>query len=209
MTRLIFSPVLLDNPGNPDAAIDGTFIFQHKTPTSSWSDLNTLPLSKLKSDEWVKIHLKAAELLKLFEGLDSYYDLAYEHGLVRGTQEFIPAPRSRALRSLLMNEQQFNQAMLDEEVATALISGLIAWISGNERAVAAAKLDGISLEELQQFDAVLGLARLQRFCRELDENEANADEAYWQKTLEANGWAIAQVYAVPPMLIYGQVYVGG
>jgi hypothetical protein len=90
MTRLIFSPVLLDNPGNPDAAIDGTFIFQHKTPTSSWSDLNTLPLSKLKSDEWVKIHLKAAELLKLFEGLDSYYDLVYEHGLVRGTQEFIP-----------------------------------------------------------------------------------------------------------------------
>jgi hypothetical protein len=70
-------------------------------------------------------------------------------------------------------------------------------------------LDGISLDQLQQFDAVLGLARLQRFCRELDDNEDNADEGYWQKTLQSNGWAIAQVYAVPIMLIQSQVYVGG
>jgi len=208
-TRLIFRPVLLDNERNPDAPMDGTFIFQRKTPTSPWSDFTTLPLSKLKADEWVKIDLKAAELLTLFEGLDSYYDLMHEHGLVQGTKQFIPAPRTRALRSLVMNEARFHQALLDEEVASALIGGLITWIAGNERAVAAARLDGISLEELQQFDAVLGLARLQRFCRELDENEANSDEGYWQTTLEANGWAISQVYAVPVMLIHGQVYVGG
>jgi hypothetical protein len=43
----------------------------------------------------------------------------------------------------------------------------------------------------------------------LDENVDNPDERYWQRTLEANGWVIAQVYAVPIMLIDGQVYVGG
>ncbi len=68
---------------------------------------------------------------------------------------------------------------------------------------------GVSLDELQQFDAVLGLARLQRFCRELEENAENDDEGYWQNTLNSNGWAIAQVYAVPIMLIDQQVYVGG
>jgi hypothetical protein len=209
ITRLVFHPVFLDNPGNPEARMDGTFIFERKTPSGEWADATDLPLSKLKAGEWVKIDLRAAELLALFEGLDSYYDLVREHGLVQGTQKFIPAPRSRALRSLVTNENQFQQALQDEEAAGALLSGLIAWIAGNERAVAAARLDGISLDELQQFDAVLGLARLQRFCRELDANAPNADESYWQRTLQSNGWAIAQVYAVPIMLIQSQVYVGG
>ena len=208
-TRLIFRPVLLDNPRNPDAPMDGTFVFQHKAPRNPWADFTALPLSRLKADEWVKIDLKAAELLALFDGLDSYYALVREHGLVHGTREFIPAPRSRTLRSLVMNEQHFQQALRDDEVASALLGGLVTWIASNERAVAAARLDGISLEELQQFDAVLGLARLQRFCRELDDNEGNDDETYWQRTLQANGWAIAQIYAVPIMLIQSQVYVGG
>ena len=208
-TRLVFRPVLLDNPRNPDAPMDGAFVFQRKAPHSQWADFTALPLSKLKADEWVKIDLKAAELLVLFEGLDSYYALVREHGLVHGTQEFIPAPRSRALRSLVTNEHQLQQALRDDEVVSALLGGLITWIADNERAVAAARLDGISLDELQQFDAVLGLARLQRFCRELDDNQDNDNEGYWQRTLRTHGWVIAQVYAVPIMLIQSQVYVGG
>jgi hypothetical protein len=201
--------VLLDNPGNPEAPMDGAFIFQHKARSDQWTDFTALPLSKLKADEWVKIDLKASELLNLFEGLVSRYELVREYGVVQGTQEFIPAPRSSALRSLVMNEGQFQRALQDDELASTLLSGLIYWLTTNERAVAAARLDGISVVQLQQFDAVLGLARLQRFCRELDDNEDNADEGYWQNTLQSNGWAIAQVYAVPIMLIQDQVYVGG
>lgn len=209
MTRLIFRPVLLENPGNPDAPMDGAFIYQRKTQSSEWVDHSDLTLSQLRAEEWVKIDLKAAELLALFKGLDAYYSLVREHGVVSGTTEYIQAPRSQALRALIANEQDFHQALRDDELASALLGGLIAWIAGNERAVAAARLDGVSLDELQQFDAVLGLARLQRFCRELEENADNEDEGYWQRTLNSNGWAIAQVYAVPIMLIDQQVYVGG
>lgn len=208
-TRLIFRPVFLNNPGNPDAAMDGTFLFERKTPSGQWQDYTALPLSKLRAEEWIKIDLRAAELLALFDGLASYYDLVHEHGLVQGIKQFIPAPQSRALRELVKNESQFQNALQDEDVASALLGGLMTWIASNERAVAAARLDGISLDELQQFDAVLGLARLQRFCHELDENAHNADESYWQDTLQSNGWAIAQVYAVPIMMIQSQVYVGG
>ena len=105
MTRLIFRPVLLDNPGDPEAPMDGAFIFQRKTQSSEWIDHSDLPLSKLKAEEWVKIDLKAAELLTLFQGLDSYYQLVKDHGLVMGTQDFIPAPKSQALRTLIANEQ--------------------------------------------------------------------------------------------------------
>jgi len=189
--------------------MDGAFIYQRKTRSSGWTDHSDLTLSQLRAEEWVKIDLKAAELLALFKGLNAYYSLAREHGVVSGTTEYIQAPRSQALRALITNEQAFHQALWDDELASALLGGLIAWIAGNKRAVAAARLDGVSLDELQQFDAVLGLARLQRFCRELEENADNEDEGYWQRTLNSNGWAIAQLYAVPIMLIHQQVYVGG
>jgi len=189
--------------------MDGAFVFERKSPTGVWSDATNLPLSKLKAEEWVKIDLKASELLTLFEGLKAYYELVAEHGVPRGRAEYIPAPQSRALRALVLDNARFRSALRNEELASALLGGLIAWIAENERVVAAARFDGISLEDLQQFDAVLGLARLQRFCRELDDNMSNDDEAYWQRTLKSNGWAIAQVFAIPVLLIQSQVYVGG
>src|SRR5437879_4358811 len=97
-SRLIFRPVLLDNPHDRDAAIDGEFMFQRKTPKGAWEDFNELPLSKLKATEWVRLELKAAELLALFRGLKGYYRLVEEHGLGRGTSEYVPAPKSEVLR---------------------------------------------------------------------------------------------------------------
>ena len=80
--------------------MDGAFVFQRRASGREWSDFTRLPLSKLKADEWVKIDLKAAELLSLFQRLESYYALVREHGITPGTREFIPAPQSRALALL-------------------------------------------------------------------------------------------------------------
>jgi hypothetical protein len=208
-TRLVFRPVLLENTHNPEASMDGAFIFERKTPSSTWEEINELPLTRLRGGEGVKLDLKAAELQILFAGLRDYYDLVGEHGIPSGTRRFVRAPESQALMNLLANETKFRAALNDDELATALLQGLVAWIASNERAVAAARFDGISLEDLQQFDAVLGLARLQQFCRQIEENMGNGDEAFWQRTLESNGWAIAQVFAIPTMLVESQVYVGG
>lgn len=208
MTRLIFRPVLVTNSKEPDASVDGCFVFERKTKLGHWQEVNDLPLSKLKAEEWVKIDLKASELLKLFQSLGDLYQVVGDHGLIRGTSEYIRAPESQALRALIADESNFQSALRDEELVTALLGGLISWIATNERAVASARFDGISLEDLQQFDAVLGLARLQRFRRELDENR-DSDESTWQKVLESHGWVMAQVYAIPIMLVRGQVYVGG
>jgi hypothetical protein len=206
---LIFRPVLLDNPHDPEAAIDGAFLFQRKSPGGDWSDHNELPLSRLRADDWVKIELKAAELLLLFQSLSSYYQLIDERGIEYGTTEYIPAPQSQALRALVRDDHDLQTTLADEEVATALLSGLVRWLVNRESAVAAARLDGVTIEELQQFDALLGLARLQRFLRELDENATIGDESVWQESLKRNGWAIAQVFAIPVMMLRSQVYVGG
>lgn len=208
-TRLIFRPVLLDNPHDAAAAIDGQFTYQRKGRNDDWQDHTELPLSKLKAEEWVRLELKAAELLALYRGLEGYYRLVAEHGLGRGRREFVPAPENEALRALLRDEGAFAQTLQDAEVAGALLSALLKWIYTNEQAIVAAQLEGISVQQLQEFDAVLALARLAKFCEELDEHYSESSEDYWQSLLERYSWVIAQVYAVPLMIVRGQVYVGG
>jgi len=208
-TRLIFKPVLIDNPNDNSASIDGTFVYQRRSRNSVWTDHSDLSLSQLRAEEWVKIELKAAELLKFFSGLSNYYRFVEDRGIPFGSSEFIPAPKSQAIRSLLEDEEALQTAFGDEELSSALLSGLIRWMISRESAVLAARLDGVTVEELQQFDAILGLARLQRFLRELDENATIGEERIWQDSLSRNGWAIAQVFTIPVMLLQSQVYVGG
>ena len=64
-SRLIFQPILLDNPHDPEAAIDGEFIFERKSPNGTWAKHNELPLSKLKATEWIRLELKACGVRKL------------------------------------------------------------------------------------------------------------------------------------------------
>jgi hypothetical protein len=208
-SRLVFRPVLLDNAGDPDASIHGDFVYQRKSQRDSWEDHNTLPLSRLKAGEWVRLELKAAEVLKLVRELDKYYALVSQHGLGRGTSEYMPVPKSEALRALVQDEEQFAASLQDEDLARTLIAALLSWIYNNENAIVAARLEGISTDQLQQFDAVLALARLERFCHELDQHAAEPNEDYWQALLEQYSWVIAQVYAIPLMIVRGQVYVGG
>lgn len=70
-------------------------------------------------------------------------------------------------------------------------SALLRWLTDNREAMAAARLEGITTEDMQTFDALLALARLERFCRELDENAANEEESSWQSLLERYSWVIA------------------
>ena len=208
-TRLVFKPVLLDNKGNPGAPMDGAFVHQRKTQNEQWTDAATISLSTLKAGEGVKLELRAAQLKTLFDGVGAYYSLVDQYGVGFGTREFILAPQRQWLRDLVANAEEFRATLQDDDLAGTLLSGLIAWIADNETAVAAAQLEGVSLDDLQQFDAVLALARLQLFCRLLEENADNDNESFWQNTLSEHGWVIAQVFAIPTMLIESQVYVGG
>lgn len=68
-TRLIFRPMLVENPSNSRAAVNGVFVFQRKGLKDAWADTTTIPLSRLKKDEGYKLEINSSELLTLFEGL--------------------------------------------------------------------------------------------------------------------------------------------
>jgi hypothetical protein len=64
-TRLIFRPLIIENPHDSNASVRGAFVFQRKTSSSTWEDIDVPPLTRLKQDEAVKLELKSEELLKL------------------------------------------------------------------------------------------------------------------------------------------------
>ena len=63
-TRLIFRPIIIENPNNKDACIKGSFLFQRKSKIEQWEDFETISLASLKMGEGYKLGLDSAELLK-------------------------------------------------------------------------------------------------------------------------------------------------
>jgi len=82
-TRLIFRPVIVENPHNKKACVRGHFIFQKKKVSGNWEDYNDFSLSKLKDGEWVKnvfnpksiIIIGSLELEKLENGKLKSFEL--------------------------------------------------------------------------------------------------------------------------------------
>ncbi len=125
--RLVFRPTLVDNPKNPTAAVRGTFIYQRKTRSGVWLDYRTLPLSKLRADEWIKLDLDTSEVLALFTALSQCYDLHSQYGVPRGRADFLALPRSERVKSLISNERDF------AEVVTAsnyeMLTSFVKWLA--------------------------------------------------------------------------------
>jgi hypothetical protein len=90
-SRLVFIPVLVDNPKNPLAGVDGEFLYQRGAGKGFWINDKSKKLSNLKSGEGYTLSLKAAELLTLYEGLTDAYSFREQHGTPKGDKTWIDA----------------------------------------------------------------------------------------------------------------------
>jgi hypothetical protein len=188
VTRLIFRPLLIDNPRDPDAAVRGDFIFQRKSPKGAWEDHRELDLSRLKATEWIKLELHSDELLTLIEGVLPLYELVRSRGIELGRREYVQAPTNDRGRVLQI---------------------LAEWLARQDLADASNVLSQLRDEELTNFEALLGLARIRSFLRTYAENRLNASEPFWQDLLTEQSWVISQVFASPFVIFGPSIYVGG
>jgi len=74
---------------------------------------------------------------------------------------------------------------------------------------AAAALHAVESGDLATFDAVAGIARLQRFLEEWQSNRENDREEDWQLLLTRESWAVGQLFGAPFVIVRGKAYVGG
>jgi hypothetical protein len=87
--RLVFNPAVVDNDRNPQACIDGEFIYQRKAASGRWINNRTASLSTLREGEGFKLAIHAQELMTLLESLVPLYRLHRAHGVPKGSKRFV------------------------------------------------------------------------------------------------------------------------
>lgn len=197
--RLVLKPQLVRNNQEPDASVHGVLCYQRKLKSGRWEDADAEPLSSLKAGEGVRIDIKSAEILKLYRGLESLYETVRRDGIPGGSRTYIPAERG----SLLADVDE----LLRSGDAAEVLKTFVRWARQTDQGPA--PLRSVDGQLLVNFDAAIGVARLEQFLAEARDNLTNGDEGYWQRLLEAEPWVISQLYAAPMVILVGQAYVGG
>jgi len=194
-TRLVFFAEFVKNKANPDASVHGTLFYQRKSPKSGWEPCESVPLNELKAGEGVKIELKSAEVLKLYQHL--HERLASEPSL----EELL-----ESLGSALPN----NHPRVLKPDETSALGHLLSWaFSLRDLSVVVDSVTKLSQGALTNLSASVQLAALAELKDQLAENKANADEEFWQHLLSSRPVLLQQLFEFPVTLVQGKAYVGG
>jgi hypothetical protein len=154
-TRLIFKPMLVENSKNPDASLSGVFVYQRKVAADVWEDVGSINLARLKAGEGVRLDLRSAEVLALFEGLSALYELGATQGVPAGTRQWLAVPKSRVLEDV--------HRMLAGGEDPELLTIFLEWMRSKGTEALAADLRRVGSNALINFDAAVGAARLSGF----------------------------------------------
>src|SRR5271168_2501770 len=87
--RLVFWPMLVDNPHDSRCCVKGTFIYERKLANQQWAPYQTIPLSTLKAGEGYKLELKSEELLKFLDYVQPLYPFVKDKGIPHGQKDWI------------------------------------------------------------------------------------------------------------------------
>ncbi len=183
-TRLIFRPLIVENPSDKEACVKGWFIFQNKKPSGEWTDYESLSLSKLKDGEWVKLELKAAEVLKLLHEANKLQDIYKKFGIALGETKIYVSENN--LGGLLNEIAQFP----DKELLANIIHNLTPDTLGN-------------------LNAAIGVGMLKQSLNEWENNKDNDNELYWHSFFKVNPWIFSQIFSYSAVVLDDELYVGG
>ena len=210
ITRLIFRPMLVENPSNSRAAVNGVFIFQRKGAKDTWTNTTTIPLSKLKKDEGYKLEISSNEVLKLFEGLADLYELHAQEGVPRGNAEYVRVNRKFA-QLVAMSEPQLRQILAaNDAMGMDLLAKLLSWATDSDDPRSLVRrLIGLGPASLRKLNVAVGLQSLKLAIAKWHDNEDIDDEEFWQTTLTENSFVLEHVFSWPVTIVKGKAYLGG
>ncbi len=209
-TRLVFRPMLVSNPKNQAAAVKGVFIFQRKGSSGTWEDVETLPLSKLKKQEGVKLEIKSSELLKLYEELTALYEIYRAEGIPLGEIRFIRASRTVKAVAEMPDEELTEVVRAKQSMGSEALARLIRWASKADNfSLMFERLESLELDSLYKLNAAVGIFTFRRALKTWLDNRNNTDEEFWQSLLANHSFVLEQIFYFPIVIIKSKAYVGG
>lgn len=185
--RLVFLAETVSNTGNPEASIHGTLFYEKKSANSRWEAVESVPLSRLRADEGVKLDLHAEEVLNLYRHL---------HGKLG---------KASPLQALL---ESLDDLSAEEEKA---MGELILWALKNPQGPSGlvSKLKKLPASALGNLHAAVQLASLEELYAEMSADSSQKNERYWQKLLGRHSVLLQQLFEFPITIAEESAYVGG
>jgi len=209
-TRLIFRPILVENPKEKEASVKGTFIFQRKGKADKWEDSDSIPLSKLKKGEGVKLELKSTELLKLFAEIQSLYDVYKIGGIPKGQTQFVKANKAVEAVAELTDDEITAVVKGQQYLGAQAVARLIKWASDAQNfTLLFERLESLKPESLVNLNSAIGISTLKQALKKWSDNRNNSDEEFWQELLVKQEFVLEQIFHVPIFVIKSKAYMGG
>ena len=208
--RLIFRPLILDNPNNPEASVKGVFLYQRRSKSKPWEDFKTIPLNSVKTGEGYKLDLKSAELLRLIQEVTPLYDLYKEGGVPRGDKRYIQATPQLEQLAVLSAQDARSFLNANKMIGSNLLLRLLNWaIDLEDPSPPIERLVELNPDSLNKLNAAVGMQRLKNALAIWEENESNSDEEFWQNSLTEHSFVLEQVFSWPTSIVDGKAYIGG
>ncbi|HYL86320.1 MAG TPA: Shedu immune nuclease family protein [Candidatus Angelobacter sp.] len=206
-SRLVFIPVLVDNPKDPQAGVDGEFLYQRGVGKDTWINDKSKKLSNLKSGEGYTLSLKAAELLALYEGLTDAYSLRRQQGTPQGDKTWIDARLADIGNLDYATVAQFLASNSSND--KSLLSKVIKWLASAKTVETARKLVELNPGDLPNLNALIGLGSLKETLKIWKNSQNEGNEEHWQQLLEERVYVLSQVLSFPLIVIKDKPYLGG
>ncbi|MBW1706270.1 MAG: DUF4263 domain-containing protein [Deltaproteobacteria bacterium] len=209
-TRLVFRPVLVENPSDPECSVKGAFIFQRKGIKDDWKDIEAPPLSALKKDDVAKLDLHSSEIHSLYRELSSLYELYCKIGIPKGEGHFVRA--TNTLQTLAAMTDSELEAVIggSEKIGAKAMSRLIDWATKEKNfTLMFDRLEELGEAGLTALNSAVGIATLKRALKQWSDNRTNADEEFWQGLLSSQAFVLEQLFHVPIVIVASKAYVGG
>jgi hypothetical protein len=204
--RLVFRPGLVDNTSNPEAGVNGTFLYQKKSKSESWEKIDLIPLNTLKKDEGYQLALHSEEVLTLRRELYALARFQREEGIPQGRVELVKVKSD--LADLLTAAESDIDALLsaNRSDAIGLVARVTNWLAGNPEVASEILLDKAKLPSLS---AIVSLANLKALAQLWAENAASDNEDFWQEQIANHAFVLGLLFAFPVVVIKQKAYVGG
>jgi hypothetical protein len=210
MTRLLFRPMIVTNPSDPQASVRGTFVFQKKGKNDEWADLDGPALSKLHKGEGTALEIKSEELRKLHKGISALYALYSSHGIVPGVHIYVEANKKLQAVANLSDEELDAIVEADKTIGIDALCRLLRWAGKLADVDLILKdLEKIEVESLQNLSSLVGISLLKQALVVWQGNSQNPDEEFWQKEFTTRSFLLEQLYSFPIVVVKGKAYVGG
>lgn len=212
VSRMVFKPQLVNNKQDENKPVRGHLLWQRRTPSEKgeeWADESTLKLSSMTAGSGIKLELTTDELYLLTQAVRGLYGVFWKHGKSLPTtgEEFDLADYAQAAKTL---DALDSAAQVIEAAGQDGFVSLLKWLAGNKNSLKVIDaLPKLELADLAEINSMAGIGMLRKVLAIWQANKTNADEGFWQATLQQYSFVFSQVFSTPVVVFGTKAYVGG